>query len=467
MRRRPLAKALDIDLRGGLTDQVTPHAGSALLLELGRRSGVIAAADKYLPVKRSSKGLRHGEFTESFIVLSALGGECLDDFDHLRRDRGLAALLGYDLPAASTARQWLDRSFHELAAVAGRPTQGSFIPPESAGLAGLRAVVQHSVRTYVAAVQPGPDVTLDVDAHLVESSKRSALPTYEGYRGYQPLLVAWAEAGLVLADEFRDGNVPASSRIKDLVDEAHASLPARADGQAWRVSVRSDSAAYDQAVLDHWAGRGWRFAVSADLSPQLKQEILRLPFTAWQSWTTEAKGVVREWAEVPFVPSRAAEKKSTPPYRYLAIRVRTPQGVLFGDGSTVKHFAVVTNDWDTDGRVLLEWQRGKAGTIEQVNHVLKNELAAGVYPSDKFGANAAWLRLQVLTHNLLELLKATALDGEYRNARPKRLRFAIFTQFGRVVRHARTQFVRLTLQALALVVRPGLRRLRRRAWAAP
>jgi len=48
----------------------------------------------------------------------------------------------------------------------------------------------------------------------------------------------------------------------------------------------------------------------------------------------------------------------------------------------------------------------KAGTIEQVNRVLKDELAAGVYPSGKFGANAAWLRLQVLTLNLLELLKA-------------------------------------------------------------
>jgi DDE family transposase len=464
--RRPLANALDIDLRGGLTDRVTPHAGSALLIELGRRSGVVGAAEKHLPAKRSSKGLRPGELVEAFVVLSALGGECLDDFDGLRRDRGLAALLGYDLPAASTARQFLDR-FHDPEAVKDRPRQGSFIPAESAGLAGLREVVRHSVRTYVTAARPGREVTLDVDAHLVESSKRSALPTYEGFRGYQPLLVAWAEAGLVLADEFRDGNVPAASRIKELVDEAFAALPARDPADPWRVSVRSDSAAYDRAVLDHWAGREWRFGVSADLSPQLRQEILRLPFEAWQPWAVDAKGFVREWAEVPYVPSRASEKKDTPPYRYLAIRVRSPQGVLFGDGASVKHFAVVTNDWDADGRELLEWQRGKAGTIEHVNHVLKNELAAGVYPSDKFGANAAWLRLQVLTCNLLELLKATALDGEYRGARPKRLRFAIFTQFGRVVRHARLQFVRLTTRALEAVARPGLRRLRARAWAAP
>ena len=464
MRRRPLANALDIDVRGGLTDAVTPHAGSALLIELGRRSGVVGAAEKHLPAKRSPKGLRPGELVEAFVVLSALGGECPDDFDNLRRDRGLAALLGYDLPAPSTARQWLDR-FHDPASLKDRPTQGSFIPAESAGLAGLRAVLQHTIRTYVAAVRPGPEVTLDVDAHLVESSKRSALPTYEGYRGYQPLLVEWAEAGLVLADEFRDGNVPAASNIRGLVDEAYASLPPRADGDDWRVSVRSDSAAYDQTVLDHWAGRGWRFAVSADMTKQLRAEILRLPFEAWRPWAEDAKGFVREWAEVPFVPSRASEKRDTQPYRYLAIRVRSPQGVLFGDGASVKHFAVVTNDWERDGRALLEWQRGKAGTIEHVNHVLKNELAAGVYPSDKFGANAAWLRLQVLTANLIELLKQTALDGEYRRARPKRLRFAIFTQVGRVVRHAGELFIRVAQRVLENVVWKWRRRFSSLTWA--
>lgn len=464
--RRPLANGLDIDLVGGLTDQVTPHAGAALLIEVMRRSGVIAASERYLPAKKSTKGLRQGELVEAFIVLSALGGECVDDFDQLRRDRGLAALLGYDLPAASTARQRLDQ-FHDPEAVAGRPRQGSFIPAGSAGLAGLRAVIEHSVRTFCAAVTPGPAVTLDVDAHLVEASKQSALRTYEGFRGYQPLLVSWAETGLVLADEFRDGNVPASARIKELVDQAYAALPHRPTDDPWQVSVRSDSAAYEQAILDHWHTRRWRFAVSADMSQPLLREIVALPPEAWQVYAQEERGVIREWAEVAYVPSRKTEKQDAPVYRYLAIRVRTPQGVLFGDGASIKHFAVVTNDWETDGQALLLWQRGKAGTIEHVNHVLKNELAAGVYPSDKFGANAAWLRLQVLTLNVLEILKATALDDQYRRARPKRLRFAIFTQFGRVVRHARSQLLRLTTRALDSLLRPGLRRIRVAAWAGP
>lgn len=138
--------------------------------------------------------------------------------------------------------------------------------------------------------------------------------------------------------------------------------------------------------------------------------------------------------------------------------------MLFSDGNGGKLCAVVTNDWETEGRALLAWHRGKAGTVEHTHRILKDELAAGVYPSGKFGADAAWLRLQVLTANLLVLMKATALDQEYRNARPKRLRFAVFNHVGRVVHHARTRFVRLHRWLLERIVGPGLLRLRLAPW---
>jgi len=461
MRRRPLANALDIDLRGGLTDQVTPNAGVALLIDAIRRAGVVAAAERHLPAKRSPKGLSQGQMVETFVLLSALGGECLDDLDHLRRDMGLAALAGYSLPAASTARQRLDRTFHEPELLEGRPAQGAFIPLESAGLAGLRQALVAAIRAYVATVAVSDRVTLDVDAHLVESSKATALPTYEGYRGYQPAIVSWAQEGLVLADQFRDGNVGAQTGLRELVDEAFAALPS---GRAWEVDLRSDSAGYQMELLDRWHARGWRFAVSADMSPQLRAEVAALPPGAWTELSVEADGFVREWAEVPFVPGRGYERKQAEPYRYPAIRVRPPQGTLFGDGDRVKHHAVVTNDWDTPGGDLVVWHRGKAGTVEHAHRVLKDELAAGVYPSAKHGANAAWLRIQVLTLDLLELLKAVALDAELRHARPKRLRFRVLTQFGRVVRHARTSFVRMVSGVLADLVRPGLRRLALATW---
>jgi hypothetical protein len=175
----------------------------------------------------------------------------------------------------------------------------------------------------------------------------------------------------------------------------------------------------------------------------LREAIEALPANAWQVWYTEKEGMIREWAEVPFVPARPNEKKDSQPYRYLAVRIRQQQGELFENGITIRHFGVVTNIWDMEGQKLLEWQRGRAGTIEQVHHILNSELAAGVYPSYKQGANAAWLRLQVLTYNLLQLVKAVALPPQYAKYQPKRLRFAIFTQLGRVIQHAGQTMMRL------------------------
>jgi hypothetical protein len=77
-------------------------------------------------------------------------------------------------------------------------------------------------------------------------------------------------------------------------------------------------------------------------------------------------------------------------------------------------------------------------------HLIKNELAGGVLPCARFGANAAWLRLAVLTFNVLTAMKRLALPAELLTARPKRLRFLIFNTPGKLVRHARRMILRLT-----------------------
>jgi hypothetical protein len=88
-----------------------------------------------------------------------------------------------------------------------------------------------------------------------------------------------------------------------------------------------------------------------------------------------------------------------------------------------------------------------------------SELGGGVFPSYKHGVNEAWLRLQVLNYNLLELLKKAVLPQEYLKAHPKRLRFAIFTAVGKVISHAGQTLLRISDQILEALIRPGRKRI--------
>ncbi len=134
----------------------------------------------------------------------------------------------------------------------------------------------------------------------------------------------------------------------------------------------------------------------------------------------------------------------------MGIRIRKKQGDLFEGGTAIRHFAILSNIWDWTPARWIQWHREKAGTIEAVHDVLKNELAAGVLPCKYFGANAAWLRLAVIAHNLLTAMKRLALPAELLTARPKRLRFLIFNTAGRVVHHARKWMLCLARSAQQL-----------------
>jgi hypothetical protein len=218
---------------------------------------------------------------------------------------------------------------------------------------------------------------------------------------------------------------------------------------------RGDSACYEQSLL-RWLADPVRaggpvgpigFAVSATMSEPLRAAITALPAAAWQTYGKADDDVLRSCADVVFVPEDIHAPKDARPLRYVAVRLERRQGTLFADGTAVKHVAVATNLEDWAAPRLLEWHREKAGTIEHVHHVLKNELGAGVLPCGRFGANAAWFRLAALTHNLLTALTRLALPPELLTARPTRLRFLILQTAGRLVHHARRTRLRLALRA--------------------
>jgi hypothetical protein len=416
---------------------VTGRAGVPLLIELFRQLGVAQTIDAEVAIKQRQRGLPPSQLVESLLVLWASGGDRCQDLTTLREDQALATLLGHPLPAATTVRDFLE-AFHIEDGPLWAAGPAATIPLESAPLAGL----DRANRTLIAGLQRGArtqTATLDVDATLVESHKDAATVAYDGTRGYQPVVVLWAEQDVIVHDQFRDGHVPAGCGNVRVLEQAVGNLP---QGVMQRF-LRADSALYETAVLRWCEARKIGYAISADMSTPLKAEILRLPETAWQV-EQEEPDAIRSWAEVAYVPDDGDHRKDRPCLRrYLAVRVQKRQGHLFADGSSVHYFAVATNR-EGDGLALLQWHRQKAGTVEHAHHVLKNELAAAALPSGKFGANAAWFRLNVLTYNLLTALKRLTLPGDLRTARPKRLRFLLFNTVGKVVAHARRTLLRLT-----------------------
>ena len=429
---------LDFEYEEGRADEkITARAGIPLVVETFRGLGLAESVKSNLLLKQRQRGLDEASYVESFVVLNAAGGDCLEDFEPLRQDQALAELIGHKLPSPEAARKFLyqfhDDSKMEQAQQQLPEGQVSYIPAESQALRCLGHVNEDLIGELGRRCGQERIATIDLDSTVIESWKQEAQATYQGGRGYQPLLALWAEMNVIVADEFRDGNVPAQQEPRRVARRAFGSLPATVE----EFYFRGDAACYERELLA-WLQDEQReggptgrigFAISVRMHRKLKREIASLPEQAWQAYRQDTE-IISECAELPGEDGAAT-------LHQIAIRMRKRQGDLFADGSEARYFAVVTNIGDWKPRRLLEWHREKAGSIEAVHDVLKNELASGVLPCGRFGANAAWLRLAVISHNVLTALKRIALPPELLSARPKRLRFLIFNTVGRIVQHAR------------------------------
>ena len=427
-----------------LVEATSAHAGLLSLSRVYRSLGLPALIEANLPLRKRQRGFSEGQLIESIILVQTLGGQCPEDMPLLAGDDCLERGLGYAPPKATAVREFLER-FHDKELEKRRPKreeQKSFIFPTSAPVAALQEVQVGLVRRIAKLAEKQGQAqhiaTIDQDATIIESHKEAAYRHYEKGRGYQPMVAVWAEADLVVADEFRDGNVPAQQDPLGCARLAFAALPPTVTARYFR----GDSACHENELLD-WLKHPDRaqepggrigFAVSARLSEPLSEALRQVAEADWKTFGKEDDGTLRQWAEVDFVPGDKSEHKDSQPLIYVGLRLLKPQGLLFGDGSDRHFHAVITNQ-KLDGGRLLDWHREKAGTVEHTHDEVKNEFGGGRVPSQRFGVNSAWFKISLLAYNLVSAIKGLCLEGEERTARMKRFRLLVIHVAGRMNRN--------------------------------
>ena len=113
--------------------------------------------------------------------------------------------------------------------------------------------------------------------HLIANNARW---TYKGERGYMPMVGHLAEAGVVIHDDFRAGNVAPASANLDFVKACESRLP-----KGHRLAaVRTDSASYQANLFNYCEETGRTFPIGGRLDAPTLAAIAAIPESAWTQY---------------------------------------------------------------------------------------------------------------------------------------------------------------------------------------
>ena len=390
-------------------------------------------------MRRAEPTLRQGADDKVLtLVASALaGGDCIDDADALRAGRTEQAL-GCTVKAPSTlgtflrSFQWghvrqLDRVSRELLARAW-----------AAG-AGPRSLNNHE------------PLTIDLDSTICETyglfKEGACHHGYTGQRGYHPLLAIAAGTGDVLMARLRQGRANTARGAAHFLRETISRV--RYAGATGPLTMRADRGCYTHDIVTHdivthdivthdiavcRTQMKVRFSITIRQHPSVRNLIETIPEAEWTPipyWMEGAADV----AETTYVPFQS--EPDAAPVRLIVRRVQpTPNSQLALLVDYSYHGFITDRDGDT---LELEADHRRHAEIENAIRDLKYGVGLNHLPSGRFPANAAWLAVQVMAHNLARWTTRLGLGEPVATTKTLRRRF--FSLAGRITRKAR----RLTL----------------------
>lgn len=411
---------------------IVPHAGLVLPLRLADQLGVKTTIDRFVSGVDRGGRRNSGDKATALMAMLLAGGEFISDVGVLSAGATLSQL-GYSRFSESRLGEWLrSLTSDDVGGFGDALTEIT----RCAWSMGLGPDV-----TSVSAAEP---LIIDLDSTHTETygctKEGAGSRNYQGKRGYHPLLAVEASTGEVLGAQLRAGNTASATgaatftkdvleRVRDLTGEDAALL------------LRADSGFYLRDLIDHCVAADTRFSITVRQYQPVRDLIEHLDESHWRPLTHTATKHV-DIADVAYQMKGSSRKPHRPvTCRLIVQRVTTPadtgqrQPRLF---DLVEYHAFVT-DQPGDPETLWRRHRQRAG-IEAVIRDLKHGFGLNHFPSSSFTANAAWLHLNTLTHNLCRHLN-TLITTQPLTA--KTLRYRYLTTPGRITTGSRTATLHL------------------------
>ena len=398
--------------------RLVANAGLLLPASLALRLGLGELVDKHVDLGDAPGRANVGDKMLTLVASALAGGDCIDDADALRSG-GTGRVLGCVVKVPSTLGTFL-RSFRW-----GHVRQLDRVSRELL------------VRAWAAGAGPGDGpLTIDLDSTICETyglAKEGARRHgYTGQRGYHPLLAVAGRTGEVLMARLREGRSNTARGAAHFLRETLGRV--RYGGARGQLTVRADSGFYIQAVVAVCRKMDVRFSITVRQHQSLRNLTEAIPEEDWTPipyWMDGAADV----AETTYTPFRS--EPDAAPVRLIVRRVKPTPGSQLALFANYSYHAFIT---DREGDVLeLEADHRRHAEIENAIRDLKYGVGLNHLPSGRFAANAAWLAVQVMAHNLARWTARIGLGEPVATTKTLRRRF--FSLAGRLTRSAR----RLTL----------------------
>lgn len=333
-------------------DTLTNLAGLPLFNEVFKHLDLKKFIEKNIHLKE--KGWRDSICIETLLALIISGGEHLSDVEILRQDKAYQRLIKKKtgLPDEHTLGRYLKYYHRE---VLKPKNKDAWIPNETAQLRRLQKLLKHLVRKIIKKKKRIiKTFTVEVDATVIESHKREAEYSYKSVPGYQPTIGIISELGIVIHDEFRDGNVPAAYRVLSFIKNCIKLIPKDVKRQ-----FRADGACYQHCVMEYLEKEKIAYAISAEKSKNLISWIEKIEEDKWKPYLRKTKdGMIDTGclcASIDWSPTTDSQKQLDKKLRRYVIKKKPVyQDDLFDCEESIKdrYDLVVTNlDWD-ESKVL-------------------------------------------------------------------------------------------------------------------